>query len=546
MTVTKAPGTRREPTRRPGWAAVPALLGIEYLALSFVFDVRPLLERSDGLAWLGRAGALGPLALAIATATLLLSGRRSRAALRCALSERAGRRLGTPSAAGLVGLHASALAAFALLTRALTQGGPPGLPPALLAAAWLAAGTGWVLSALALALAPARLAGLLRGGAWALALGGVVGAAAFGAGSLAGRLWDPLGPSTTAAATALLRLAGFEVASGAGRLAADGFEVRISPACSGYEGMGLLLVLSAAYLLVFRRELRFPAALVLLPLGVALAWAANVVRLAALLAIGAAGAPEIALGGFHSKAGWVLFCALALGLAALARVFARARTVPGAPERPSDRSASLYLLPLLVWVAAGLFGGLFSSGSEILHPAGVAATAAVLLAKRRELPDPVRPGAPATALALGAAAALLWVAAGSAADPRAFADGWPALAAQPAGVPAAWLPPRLAGALLIAPAAEELAFRGYLLRRLQACDFAAVPYARFDTRAVVLSSLASGVLHSHWLAGGLAGALFALAQWRGGRLADAVLAHAVANAALAGLALAGGHTGPWP
>ena len=56
--------------------------------------------------------------------------------------------------------------------------------------------------------------------------------------------------------------------------------------------------------------------------------------------------------------------------------------------------------------------------------------------------------------------------------------------------------------------AEELAFRGFLLRRLVAEDFEAVPSGRFTWPALLLSSVAFGALHgSRWIAGTLAGLL---------------------------------------
>ena len=76
---------------------------------------------------------------------------------------------------------------------------------------------------------------------------------------------------------------------------------------------------------------------------------------------------------------------------------------------------------------------------------------------------------------------------------------------------------------------EELAFRGYLLRKLVAADFASVPFNRFTWRSFVISSAAFGVVHLSWFAGIVAGALFALAMYRRGRLSDAIAAHAIAN-----------------
>ena len=76
--------------------------------------------------------------------------------------------------------------------------------------------------------------------------------------------------------------------------------------------MGLILTFLGIYLYLFRKELRFPGALVLLPLGAVVIWMLNAVRIVALIAIGTSGWREIALGGFHSQAGWLLFNAVGL------------------------------------------------------------------------------------------------------------------------------------------------------------------------------------------------------------------------------------------
>ena len=92
---------------------------------------------------------------------------------------------------------------------------------------------------------------------------------------------------------------------------------------------------------------------------------------------------------------------------------------------------------------------------------------------------------------------------------------------------------------------EELAFRGFLLRRLIDADFTSVEPDRAALPAIALSSLAFGALHQSWLAGTLTGLLFAAALLRRGRLADAVVAHATANAVLALLVLGTGRWSLW-
>jgi membrane protease YdiL (CAAX protease family) len=58
--------------------------------------------------------------------------------------------------------------------------------------------------------------------------------------------------------------------------------------------------------------------------------------------------------------------------------------------------------------------------------------------------------------------------------------------------------------------------------------------------AMIVSALAFGALHRSFLAGTLAGAIYGLALLPRGRLADAVIAHAVTNGLLFGWAVLGG------
>jgi CAAX prenyl protease-like protein len=89
---------------------------------------------------------------------------------------------------------------------------------------------------------------------------------------------------------------------------------------------------------------------------------------------------------------------------------------------------------------------------------------------------------------------------------------------------------------LITPIVEELAFRGFLARRLTSVDFDRLPPRDIGTIAILVSSLLFGLLHERWLAAALAGVVFALVYRRSGRLADAILAHATTNGLLAAAA----------
>jgi CAAX prenyl protease-like protein len=131
-----------------------------------------------------------------------------------------------------------------------------------------------------------------------------------------------------------------------------------------------------------------------------------------------------------------------------------------------------------------------------------------------------------------------WLVPGEGAAPARLAE-WPAWLA------AGWVLFRVIGSVVTVPLAEELAFRGYLIRKLAAWDFEEVRHGHFTWFSFVASSLLFGFLHQHLLAGALAGAAFALALYRRGLVGDAILAHVTANALIAVAVLGAGRWGWW-
>jgi CAAX prenyl protease-like protein len=87
--------------------------------------------------------------------------------------------------------------------------------------------------------------------------------------------------------------------------------------------------------------------------------------------------------------------------------------------------------------------------------------------------------------------------------------------------------------------AEELAFRGYLSRRLIDPDFTAVSAGRFTWLAFLGSSAAFGIIHVHWVPATLAGMAFAIIMYREGRLSDAIIAHVTSSATVLAYTMAG-------
>jgi len=111
-----------------------------------------------------------------------------------------------------------------------------------------------------------------------------------------------------------------------------------------------------------------------------------------------------------------------------------------------------------------------------------------------------------------------------------------ALAGMPVGWAAFWLVFRLLGSVVTAPIAEELAFRGYLLRRLISADFDRLP---FPVLPVFLFPFLSAIRCPAWqLAGWHSGRdVLRLGALPACRVADAIVAHATTNALIAAVVL---------
>ncbi len=439
--------------------------------------------------------------------------------------------------------------------------------PGLWALAWAIAGGATVFS-WAQSVTPLQVwAEALWRGRVGLLWGVAVGAAAWSGGFLTQALWKPLAQYTFSIVVWILTWfytdlvidpAGFVVGT-------RSFSVNIAPACSGYEGIGLILAFLGIALWLHRKDLKFPRALILLPLGAATIWCLNAVRIAVLVAIGSSGWPEVALGGFHSQAGWLTFNAVGLGFVALSlhvryftnSAFQDARAVRNGDSALADRTrlvsggvpttadpTTAYLAPFLAVVATAMVTGAFSAGFDWLYPARVVAAGAALWMFRKSYSE-LKWKWSWHAIGIGVVVFLLWLVLmpATAADQ----DHWPtALTRASGGWAGLWLMFRLVGSVITVPLAEELAFRGFLPRRLQQADFHRLPVATFALMPWAVSSILFGAMHGRlWVAGTLAGALFALALYRGRALGDAVQAHATTNALLALYACVTGRWSAW-
>jgi exosortase E/protease (VPEID-CTERM system) len=299
-----------------------------------------------------------------------------------------------------------------------------------------------------------------------------------------------------------------------------------------------MLVFIAAWLWFHRAEWRFPQAFVLVPIGLAGIWMLNCVRVAGLLLIGIAGAPDIAVGGFHSQAGWLAFNAVALGTCLAARRVPWLSThVAGVSSSDSSvlNPRLAYLMPFLAVLGGSMVAQLASAsaGFDWLYGIRVILSAAVLcyfVPRYRGFDWRVG----WKAIAIGAGVFVIWVGMENFVSTGSHTGMPSALREAPAAWAMAWIALRVLGSVVTVPIAEELAFRGFLLRRFDSEDFESVKWDSVSWMAILVSSAAFGVLHGdRWLAGTIAGVFYALAYVRRGSIGDAVAAHATTNLLIA-------------
>ncbi len=356
--------------------------------------------------------------------------------------------------------------------------------------------------------------------------------------SLAARLqplWqlDWISDLTFGAVTWLIEGMGYDIFADPVRnhIGAEGFVISIAPVCSGVEGIALVSIFVTLYLWLFRAELRFPRAFLLYPFGIAASALLNVVRISVLLVIGMEGHPELAVGGFHSHAGWVMFTLVALGIIAIARrvpwlhkpagASASATAHPLPPLRHDPVAARI--LPFAVFMLTAVIVPAISQNPSVFYPIRVlllAGTVALVWPALRGIVWRVDP----LAWLAGAAIGAMWVV-----IPIAPAEGPAPYGDLSGGLLVLWFAFRGIGTMLLVPLIEELFFRDYLEGRLRGADISQRVSPARDIVAIFVSAGLFAALHDRWVEAFVAGLVFSVVTRRRGHVSDAIAAHALAN-----------------
>lgn len=466
------------------------LLGSEVLIASLIFDGEQLPHGSHGLLWVLRNWGAWAHRWALAAAVLFAGfAFLKKQIVPAAFLSRVIR-------PGWLLAHAASLTVFGSLTASIYFGHAGSN---LIVATWVVCSLAVVVTAGYTVLPPTAWREWLQrtGSLWLFAATG--SGLACWLGSLVRHLWEPVTPTTFAIVKFLLSLLVNQlvVQPQFMRVGSSNLTVVVTPECSGIEGIGLFLIFGALWLMLFRDELRFPHALLLVPVGIAALCLLNAVRITVLVLIGDAGWKDIAIRGFHSQAGWIAFNCVAFSLLLGARriTWISAVAPPDGEAAAGEYPAAPYLIPFLAILAAGILSGAMTARFEWLYPLRlIAAGLALWMFRHRYRGVDWKFGWPA--VVAGIMVFVVWIAVDRLMTPAPIATGLPLeLANSSAALQIAWLAARVAGAVVAVPIAEELAFRGFGLRRLIAADFEAVSWHTYTVVALGASSIFFGVLH---------------------------------------------------
>jgi exosortase E/protease (VPEID-CTERM system) len=527
-------------------AALAGLLVLELMVLSILLDTDQLVRR---VGLVGLIAEWGPHFLRAVLAFVTLYTGLAFFAKNNGLQAISNRLAGVPISWGRLGGHFCAMAVSVALSIVLFDGSSSHAKVDHLAAVWLMSGTLATLLG-AGAFVPLRIGleflRVTSTTAVTAALGSIT---ALFVGSVGDLAWESSSGFTFQVVAVLLRPFHSNLIVDAAdlTLGTSRFQVTIVSECSGLQGAGLMLVFTSVWLWLFRRECLFPRAFLLIPAGVFLTWVLNCVRIATLIHIGDAGAERVALGGFHSQAGWIAFNTIALGFAFVLQRVSWLRTNKGQSYAAEDNCSAAnptawYLIPFLAILAVAMVARAATDGFEWLYPLRfVAAVLALWHFRHRYMDLNWRFGW--TGLTVGVAVFFMWLALDRMNGPASTSGLAEGLASLSHPVMISWIIFRALASTVTVPIVEELAFRGYLLRRLISPEFQLLNAKSSTVLAIAISSVLFGILHGdRWIAGTIAGVLYAMAYRHRDRFGDAVAAHATTNAMLTVWVL---FTGDW-
>lgn len=226
-------------------------------------------------------------------------------------------------------------------------------------------------------------------------------------------------------------------------------------------------------------------------------------------------------------------------------------TAPDATGAPMfNRAAWLRILPFGAYMAFIVIGdllermGMSAAGLRWLYPIKIGLVSLLLALFWRHYRElfPAAAGSPLarparlslfrllTAVAVGVLVLVLWI---------KLDAGWMVIGSTPGYDPRVngvvdplLVAIRIAGAALVVPVMEELFWRSFMMRWVEAADFESFDPSRLGLKSFLVTIVLFGVEHNLWLAGIVAGAAYSLLYKFHRNLWSPILAHAVTNGLL--------------
>lgn len=202
-----------------------------------------------------------------------------------------------------------------------------------------------------------------------------------------------------------------------------------------------------------------------------------------------------------------------------------------------SRAAWARILPFLTYVLFIVAGDLLerfgypAAGLHWLYGVKIAAVVLVLAFCWRYYTElktiRLAPRAAAIAVATGLVVLALWISLGADWMVIGSSTGFDPTTGGRLDWPMVLL--RIAGATLVVPVMEELFWRSFLMRWIEAADFESVDPPQIHLKSFLITALLFGVEHNLWLAGVVAGLAYSVLYMRHRTIWSPILAHAVTN-----------------
>lgn len=308
--------------------------------------------------------------------------------------------------------------------------------------------------------------------------------------------------------------------------------------CSGFQSIGLYLMIMLGYLLFNKHTIGLQRSIVLFLTSIIFLFVFNIVRVAFLVVIADRFSYDIAMNGFHSSSGWFyLIIITALSIFALDTSKSRVKNCSPNVGNNINNYAQFegldLVVPLMIYIGSSIIVKMATGQFNWLYPVPVVITGAYLFYKWHDFRQQLQSFGLLSVL-IGVVVGVCWVY--FIPDNAAYnASVDHMINSTDRYIFLGWLVFRVIGAIFVVPFIEEIAFRGYIFHQIN--TYSEQRLQATHTQSQVLAVLASGFLyglfHSDMIAATLEGVTYGLIRAKAGRISDAIICHGTANAVLA-------------